>query len=523
MPTVLSIALSLLSLYFIQTLLKLWQVSRNGGNLPGLFLLFSPISFVGYMIPRIVRPIPYVHRGITWFLSKKYEDFAAAGQDAIALISAFPQPTSLLLLADAAAIKEVTTSRFKYPKPLRRYDALAAFGKNIVASDGAEWKKYRKVTAPAFSERNYKLVWHESVQIVVDLFDQVWGNKSEIVVDHGLDITLPMALFAISAAGFGRRITWKSDHVVPPGHQMTFKDAVHIFSSSIPTRLLIPSWAKNITEHTRKVHLAFTELKQYMLEMAEARRGADKAEQRYDLLSGLLDATQDDPDNGATLDDDELTGNMFIFLFAGHETTAHTLCFSFALLALHPDEQERLYQHIKGVLSSLNRTPTYEDMSRFTYSLAVLYETLRLFPPAPLVPKIAAEDTTLTVSNAKGGKTTFPVPSGTMVDLHVAGLHYNPRYWKDPHKFMPERFLGDWPKDAFAPFSLGARACLGRRFFETQGIASMAMLLSRYKIEIKEEPEFAGETFEERYARITAFDLVLTTTPLRVPLVFKRR
>jgi hypothetical protein len=50
------------------------------------------------------------------------------------------------------------------------------------------------------------------------------------------------------------------------------------------------------------------------------------------------------------------------------------------------------------------------------------------------------------------------------------------------------------------------------RFFETEGIAIMTMLVSKYKIEIKEEPEFAGETFEERYARITAFDLGLTTT-----------
>ena len=50
------------------------------------------------------------------------------------------------------------------------------------------------------------------------------------------------------------------------------------------------------------------------------------------------------------------------------------------------------------------------------------------------------------------------------------------------------------------------------RFFETEGIAIMTMLISKYKIEVKEEPEFAGETFEERYARITAFDQGLTTT-----------
>jgi hypothetical protein len=131
-----------------------------------------------------------------------------------------------------------------------------------------------------------------------------------------------------------------------------------------------------------------------MLEIVEARKDADKVEERYDLLSGLLDAAQDEPGSEAALSDDELMGwyslsnhsafiqvvlpsllgNMFIFLLAGHEvgsfpsflrvvaiqflqTTAHTLCFSFALLALYPDEQERLYQHIKGIMSSLNRMP----------------------------------------------------------------------------------------------------------------------------------------------------------------------
>jgi hypothetical protein len=112
---------------------------------------------------------------------------------------------------------------------------------------------------------------------------------------------------------------------------------------------------------------------------------------------------------------------------------------------------------------------------------------------------------------------------------------------------MPERFLGDWPKDAFLPFSQGislqSRQCnhdsltlcrssrlsretvralvlwLGAecshtvfRFFETEGMAIMTMLVSRYKIEVKEEPEFAGETFEDRYARVTALGRGLTTT-----------
>jgi cytochrome P450 len=85
---------------------------------------------------------------------------------------------------------------------------LAVFGKNIIASEGDEWKKYRKITAPAFSEvraelssshikaerdyqRNNKLVRDETIRIMMDMFENVWGDKSEVVVDHCLDITLP--------------------------------------------------------------------------------------------------------------------------------------------------------------------------------------------------------------------------------------------------------------------------------------------------------------------------------------------
>jgi hypothetical protein len=88
---------------------------------------------------------------------------------------------------------------------------LVVFGANIVASEGDEWKKYRKIVAPAFSEvcfefcssptsdkaeldyqRNNKLVWDETIHIMMDMFDNVWGDKSEVVVDHCLDITLPV-------------------------------------------------------------------------------------------------------------------------------------------------------------------------------------------------------------------------------------------------------------------------------------------------------------------------------------------
>jgi hypothetical protein len=88
------------------------------------------------------------------------------------------------------------------------YTSLSIFGRNIVASEGDEWKRYRKVAAPAFSEvspelapsptsdldhqRNNKLVWDETTRIMMDLFNNIWGDRAEIVVEHCLDITLPV-------------------------------------------------------------------------------------------------------------------------------------------------------------------------------------------------------------------------------------------------------------------------------------------------------------------------------------------
>ena len=61
--------------------------------------------------------------------------------------------------------------------------------------------------------------------------------------------------------GFGRRVTWTSDLVIPPGHQMTFKDALHIMSANLLLKLILPNWAKYLMGHARKVDLAFTEIK----------------------------------------------------------------------------------------------------------------------------------------------------------------------------------------------------------------------------------------------------------------------
>ncbi|KAJ3769707.1 cytochrome P450 [Lentinula raphanica] len=442
---------------------------------------------------------------VSLYVVQKYVEFSRL----VKSIQGKPRTSVTLSLVEAAAIKEVTLSRARFPKPVQQYKVISFFEDNIVTSEGDDWKQYRKVAAPAFSDRNNKLIWDETVRIMLNLFDNVWESQESVVIDHAVDITLPIALFVLGAAAFGRRISWEDDEGIPSNHQMTFKDAMHEVYMNCFIKIIFPNWAMGLTEHTRRVRLAFEELDSHMLEMISKRRNVEKKEERHDLLSSLLDASADDP----SFTDRDLTGNIFIFLVAGHETTAHTLCFTFAMLALYPDQQEILYQHIKSVLPD-GRLPTLPLFPPVSIPKHCLYSILilsRVLLQANGIPKYSAEDTSLTVGNAAGDKLVLPVPRDTHIVINTVGLHYNCKW-----------HLPDWPRDAFLPFSAGKYSSLFPGT-STEGIVILTMMISRYKIEIKEEPQFASETFEERKARVLAAKPGLTITPIRVPLVFKCR
>jgi len=391
-----------------------------------------------------------------------------------------------------------------------------------VVTDFDEWKRHRKIVAPAFSEKNNKLAFEESLRIITSLYEGDWSGKQEVVVDDTLSLTMAASLMTISAAAFGRRISWEDDQP-SPGHDLSFKLSVQIVGSGILLRMLYPSWLFEWapTKKIREARDGFAEFRSYLMEMINERKLSGDKDGRRDLLSNLVNANEEFLENGEQgLSEDEILGNMFMFYFAGHEASGHTLSFALNMLAVHQEEQEALYQHIKSVLSD-GRLPTYEDISRLNRVTATIYETLRIFPVAPVVPKRNAEDTVLVVGNEAGETTSLPVPAGTKITLSICGLHYNPRYWEDPYAFKPERFMGEWNRDAFVPFSGGARACIGRGFFETTGFAMLATLIQRYRVE--PHPKFAGESFEqlkERYSQITQR---VTLAPLCTSLVFKRR
>ncbi|KZV78423.1 cytochrome P450 [Exidia glandulosa HHB12029] len=163
-------------------------------------------------------------------------------------------------------------------------------------------------------------------------------------------------------------------------------------------RVLAPRWLYSLRIETlKKSDEAYGELQRYIKQMiAEARAsgaapGADaESSEAADLFRRLVDAN--DEEQGARLTDDELLSNIYVFFLAGHETSAHTLTFAFALLALHPEVQDKLYDEAKrlwpedsGEQWSTSKLPDY---NRLEYALAVFRETLRLFPAEVAIQRI---------------------------------------------------------------------------------------------------------------------------------------
>ncbi|PSS35560.1 hypothetical protein PHLCEN_2v1488, partial [Hermanssonia centrifuga] len=240
MATIFLVTSITLLLVALKKYLDYREAVKSVQNHPGFRTLFSSFGVLNQILFRV--PIPGVSVGSFRHWHAKHADFEYFGVDIISHVSIVPTVTTRLFVADPAAAKEITAHRARFPKPVEYYGALSFFGRNIVASEGEEWKRYRMVTAPAFSEPNNKLVWDETVRIMNDMFDNVWAGEDTIVVDQAVDVTLPIALFVIGAAGFGRRISWQDDLVVQPGHKLTFKDSLHHVSTDIVLKILCPDW-----------------------------------------------------------------------------------------------------------------------------------------------------------------------------------------------------------------------------------------------------------------------------------------
>ncbi len=193
---------------------------------------------------------------------------------------------------------------------------------------------------------------------------------------------------------------------------------------------------------------------------------------RGDVLSMLLSARDED---GTAMTDRQVRDETMTLVLAGHETIANALSWPFYLLDRHPHVRERM----EAEVDALGRTPTFEDLRALPYTLAVLKESMRLYPPAYIVGRRNVRDLTV------GG---YPLKKNAIVLVNIVGIHQRSELWTTPHEFEPERFLGDLekrlPRGAYMPFGAGPRICIGNHFALMEGHLLLATIARRARFEL---------------------------------------
>ncbi|MES2969230.1 MAG: cytochrome P450 [Pseudomonadota bacterium] len=190
------------------------------------------------------------------------------------------------------------------------------------------------------------------------------------------------------------------------------------------------------------------------------------------VIGGLLSARDED---GTPLGPDAIRNEAAVIFMAGHETTANTLAWAWYLLSQSPRVADRLRAEVDEVLADC--APTFADVHRLPYTRAVIEETLRLYPPVPILAREASGD---------GMILDQPISKGTLLLVVPWMLHRSPNFWPDAAAFRPERHMEakSPSKYLYIPFSIGPRVCPGQVFGMTEAILSLAILARRVTLDL---------------------------------------
>jgi cytochrome P450 len=417
---------------------------------------------------------------------------------------------------------------------------LDVFGTNISTVSGDKWKAQRKLISTCFTEQSNEVVWSESIYLAEDMVE--YWNRTNPVKTVAPD-TRTLTLSVLSRAGFGKSFKFEgATEKKATDQSMTYKESLQtILENCILIMAFGPKTLHKLKGYSKlfaKCSDACDSFFKYMSSVYEAEKkaaadsSASSSLNDYNLMAQLVRASQA-PDEVNGLTEQEIYGNMFVINFAGHDTTAHSFCFAIYFLAAHPEVQDWVADELHQVLgpeSNQQDWNYHRDFPKLKRTLAVLYETLRLYTPVPVNKWTDGQTQVLRVQ----GK-TVSIPPKTMIIPSYASVQTEPRWWGDDSlEFRPQRWIdsnGDFippKKGTFIGWSEGARDCPGKKFSQVEFVATLAVLLRDWTV----EPVRLSEKESPAEARKRVLDVIESSTPVlllqmnnpeRTPLVWKRR
>ena len=341
-------------------------------------------------------------------------------------------------------------------------------GRGLLTSEGETWRRHRRIMAPSFDHRSIVAYAPVMTDIAVDLAER-WDALPERAEVDVAAAMMHATLHIISRTMFSS----DSDEIVN-----VVERGVGRYQSEIRPGLIdlleLPKWLSRVVSWQRPERV-FSEFDK-AIDRLLAERGRAGDAQPKDLLARLLAARDEETGRGMT--GEEIRNQVVTIFMAGHETTALALTWTWYLLSQHPAAEATLHAELAAMLGG--RVPRHEDLAQLPYTRMVLEESMRLYPPAHTLSRVALGD-----DEVVGRR----IPAGAQVLIVPWLLHRNPKLWDRPGVFEPERFApertGTRHRFAYIPFGAGPRICIGAAFAMAEALLLLATIAQRYRLHLK--------------------------------------
>lgn len=369
----------------------------------------------------------------------------------------------------------------QFPKTrLDRRVLKPIIGNGLLTAQGESWRWQRKIASPPFRHAELLTYVPTIVEAANDCVAQWKSHGSKPFVSN-VEEDMTEATFAIIARTILAGVSRADGDIIKRAGR-AYLDPISWEVAAALLQVPETMWHPG----KGRMRRAAVELRATVGRLVAQRRKEDTV--GTDLVARMLAAK--DPDTGEPMPDDMIADNLATFLFAGHETTAKLLTWTLYILARAPEWQERLRNEL---YTTIGTGPIdAATIAKLPITSRVLKEVMRLYPPAPVMTRVNAEDVEI------GGK---QIPSPTLVVIPIFAIHRHRSLWQDPDRFDPDRFLPEneaqYPRTQFMPFGYGQRVCIGSSFAIIEATAILATLLQSVRF------EWDGRHAPEPVSRIT--------------------
>ncbi|XP_049831657.1 cytochrome P450 6k1-like [Schistocerca gregaria] len=401
----------------------------------------------------------------------------------------------ILLIRDPEIIRHILVKDFStFHDRGVVFDDEEPLNNHLFALTGQQWRQLRVKLSPTFTSGKLKGMFKtlsECGREMADVLEAVAERGDTVEVR---ELAARYATDVIASVAFGIECNCQRN---PDNEfrqwgrkifQPTIRSGISIILSFISptlTRLLrIKGGATEVSEYFRRM-VADT--------VAYREKNNITRKDFMDLLIQLKNKGVVDPDKSDAQENgyaneavdtkkltlNELAAQAFVFFAAGFETSSTTMSFALHELALNPSLQTKLQDEIDSVFKEYGTDINYDSISKMSYLDKVVCETLRKYPPLPILNRECNKEYRIPDSE-------LVLEKGTAVAISVLGLQHDPKYFPDPERFDPERFSEEEKAKrhpyVYLPFGEGPRICIGMRLGLLQVKVGLAYLLSRYNV-----------------------------------------